>query len=169
MGCSMKAMVTPTAADALPRVQGGFTLVEVLVTVIVVAIGLLGLAGVQLAGMRSNHSAYLRTQATIAAYDLIDRMRMDPNAFNGLSFTAGSDTGNVLFDAWEEELDRIRLPAPASGNRAQVDCTTGNFCNPGHCDIAIRWNDARAEDSGLAQTGRATGAMVFRVCTRLAE
>jgi type IV pilus modification protein PilV len=66
--------------------QQGFTLIEVLVTVIIMAIGLLGVAGLQLAGMRSNHSAFLRTQATIAAYDLIDRMRADPQAFDGALF-----------------------------------------------------------------------------------
>jgi type IV pilus assembly protein PilV len=62
--------------------QYGFTLLEVLVTVIIMTIGMLGVAGLQLASMRSNHSAYLRTQATIAAYSLIDRMRADPAEFN---------------------------------------------------------------------------------------
>lgn len=40
--------------------QHGFTLLEILITVIVVAIGLLGLAGLQVTSLRYNHQAYLR-------------------------------------------------------------------------------------------------------------
>ncbi|NJM11545.1 MAG: type IV pilus modification protein PilV [Synechococcaceae cyanobacterium SM1_2_3] len=53
----------------------GFTLLEVLVTLIVLSVGLLSLAGLQVVGLRTSHSAYMRTQATIQSYDLIDRMR----------------------------------------------------------------------------------------------
>lgn len=53
----------------------GFTLLEVLVALIVMSVGLLSLAGMQVIGLRTNHSAYMRTQATIQSYDIIDRMR----------------------------------------------------------------------------------------------
>lgn len=53
----------------------GFTLLEVLIAVLVLSIGLLGLAGLQTLSLRSNHSAYLRSQATLLAYDIIDKMR----------------------------------------------------------------------------------------------
>ena len=53
----------------------GFALVEVLVAVIVLAIGLLGLAGLHATGFRDNHGAFVRTQATYAVNDLADRMR----------------------------------------------------------------------------------------------
>ena len=59
----------------LPSVQNGFTLLEILVTVIIMAIGLLGLAGLQIVSLRANNTAYLRSQAVIQAYDIIDRMR----------------------------------------------------------------------------------------------
>ena len=55
--------------------QSGFTLLEVLVTLIVLAIGLLGLAGLQVVSLRNNHGAYLRSQAIIQSYDMVDRMR----------------------------------------------------------------------------------------------
>jgi len=58
----------------------GFSLLEVLIAVVILAIGLLGLAGLQATGIRSNHSAYLRTQATLQSYDIIDRMRANSNA-----------------------------------------------------------------------------------------
>ena len=53
----------------------GFTLLEVLVALIVLSVGLLSLAGMQVIGLRTNHSAYMRTQATIQSYDIVDRMR----------------------------------------------------------------------------------------------
>jgi len=53
----------------------GFTLLEVLVAVMVLSIGLLGLASLQVNGLRFNHSAYMRTQATLLAEEIADRMR----------------------------------------------------------------------------------------------
>lgn len=53
----------------------GFTLMEVLVALAVLSIGLLGMAGMQLFSLTSNYDAYLRTQATYFAYDLIDKVR----------------------------------------------------------------------------------------------
>jgi len=53
----------------------GFTMVEVLVSVVILAIGLLGLAGLQARNLQFNYSAYERSQATLLAYDIIDRMR----------------------------------------------------------------------------------------------
>ena len=55
--------------------QGGVSLIEVLIAMLVLAIGLLGLASLQSNGLRMNQSAYLRSQASILAYDIVDRMR----------------------------------------------------------------------------------------------
>ncbi|MDZ7663690.1 type IV pilus modification protein PilV [Thiohalophilus sp.] len=64
--------------------QSGFTLIEVLVTVLILAIGFLGLAGLQLSALRNNNSAYERSQASILTYDIIDRMRANrDSALNG--------------------------------------------------------------------------------------
>ena len=65
--------------------QSGFTLLEVLVAMLVLAIGLLGLAGLMTSSMRDNLSASHRTQATWLAYDILDRMRA-----NRTSAIAGS-------------------------------------------------------------------------------
>ena len=53
----------------------GFTLMEVLVALLVLSIGLLGMAGMQVFSLSSNYDAYLRTQATFFAYELIDKVR----------------------------------------------------------------------------------------------
>ena len=52
----------------------GFSLIEVLVTVIILAIGLLGLAGLQMTSLQQNTTAYERSIASMLAYEIIDRM-----------------------------------------------------------------------------------------------
>lgn len=54
---------------------GGFTLVEVLVAVLVISIGMLGVARLVLAAVKANDSAYFRTQAANLAYSILDEMR----------------------------------------------------------------------------------------------
>ena len=55
--------------------QKGVALIEVLVTILIVLVGFMGLAGLQTMSMKNNQSAYLRTQASYLAYDIIDKMR----------------------------------------------------------------------------------------------
>jgi type IV pilus assembly protein PilV len=55
--------------------QRGYGLIEVLVALLVLSIGLLGLARLQLTGLRNTHSATLRFEAVNLAYDILDRMR----------------------------------------------------------------------------------------------
>ena len=64
---------------SLARHQHGTSLFEVLIAVLVLSIGLLGVASLQLYGLRYNQGAYLRSQATMIAYDMVDRMRSNPN------------------------------------------------------------------------------------------
>ncbi len=59
--------------------NNGFTLIEVLISMLILAIGLLGLAALQMTTLRQNLSAYHRTQATQFAYDIADRMRVNIN------------------------------------------------------------------------------------------
>src|SRR4030067_2895045 len=70
-------ILTATAV-LVRRSQGGFSLLEVLIALLVLAVGLLGLAALQNMGLRLNHQSYERTQATILIYDMIDRMRANP-------------------------------------------------------------------------------------------
>ncbi|MGH8551522.1 MAG: type IV pilus modification protein PilV [Methylococcales bacterium] len=73
----------------------GFTLVEVLVAVFVLALGLLGLSGLQVASLQNNHSAYLRSQATLLAYDMADRMRANATALAALAYDQPAATMNA--------------------------------------------------------------------------
>ena len=65
----------PAKLSLRGRNQSGFTLLEVLIALLVLAIGLLGLAALQTTGLRSNQMATSRTHATQLAYDILDRMR----------------------------------------------------------------------------------------------
>lgn len=59
------------------RPEAGFSLLEALVTLAILSVGLMGLAFLQAQGMQFNTSAYSRTQASILASDIIDRMRLN--------------------------------------------------------------------------------------------
>lgn len=78
---------TPRAAR-----QGGFSLLEALVTLAILSVGLMGLAFLQAQGMQLNTSAYARTQASILAGDILDRMRL--NTVNAASYATASFTPN---------------------------------------------------------------------------
>src|SRR5574343_439121 len=74
----------------------GFTLIEVLIAMLVLAIGLLGLATLQTYSLRSNLSAYTRGQATQLLYDMSDRMRANSSLANAT--TSSYVISNTLDD-----------------------------------------------------------------------
>lgn len=131
----------------------GFTLLEVLVAMLVLSIGLLGLAGLMAANMRNNHSAYHRSQATWLAYDLIDRIRV--NRANALleqydiAFAAptSSSTGiaKIDIDGWKATLARA-LPV-GDGFVDVVPATRA-------VSVIIRWDDSRGTSGSNAQEFR---------------
>ena len=91
----------PTLSRPLHVRQRGFSLIEILVAVVVLSIGLLGLAGLQTTSLRINQSAYMQTQAVSRAYDVIDQVRADlPNwaSYHNQNFdlSASIPNGNAL-------------------------------------------------------------------------
>jgi type IV pilus assembly protein PilV len=80
------------------RIHAGFTLLEVLVSMLIIAVGLLGMAGLQIQSLKQGQSAYYRSVATQLAYDLSDRMRGNlvgvlANEYNRTGL--GSDYGTI--------------------------------------------------------------------------
>jgi len=57
--------------------QSGVALIEVLIVFFVLGVGLLGMAALQMNSIQYNQDAYIRSQATVAAYDILDRMRLN--------------------------------------------------------------------------------------------
>ncbi len=78
------------------RIQGA-GLIEVLICLLVITLGLLGFAGLQLQSLRTNQAAQLQTRATGAAYDLIERMRANRSiaALGGYRLSSGADARPV--------------------------------------------------------------------------
>lgn len=89
------------------RRQGGFTMMEIMIALLVLSVGLLGLAGLQLSSVRANNSSFFMSQAAWYAYDLADRIRANPGAVGGGTY---------------ENLD--------TDNVAAQNCMAGGGCNP---------------------------------------
>ncbi|PKQ42851.1 MULTISPECIES: type IV pilus modification protein PilV [Pseudomonas] len=126
-----------------PQRQHGATLIEVLIAVVVLSIGLLGLAGMQATSVKSNHSAYQRSQATLFAYDLADRMRANRDAALGndylmdypASSSSHSVTGSQAAKDKAEWLNNLALQLPEGTGKVEK---TGTLVT-----IHVRWNDNR--------------------------
>lgn len=80
--------------SVVPARERGYTLIEVLVALFVTSVGLLGMAGLQVASLKQNQSAYMRSQATILAYDIVDRMRANIDAVEAGAYFAASGANN---------------------------------------------------------------------------
>ena len=104
----------------------GFTLVEVLVALVVLAVGLLGIAGLYVESLRAGRTSVYRSAAVTLASDMADRIRLNPQgAYAGAG--PGEDQGCVNgagdcepdelaqddWFRWLNDLNR-RLPAGAS-------------------------------------------------------
>lgn len=142
--------------------EAGFSLVEVLITVLVLAIGLLGLAGLQTSGLQLNHSAYQRSQATFLAYSILDRMRGSrTNARNGeydVDYGDTPATGTIPGDDvndWKQDIAAV-LPI---GDGQICRSNDGVNC-VGSGDsfiIEVRWDDNR--DGNASQTFRVVSGL----------
>ena len=71
--------------------QAGFSMMELLVAVLVMGVGVLGVTGLQLISLQNNQDALLRSEAVQLAYDILDRIRVNPGAgvpgsqYNGIA------------------------------------------------------------------------------------
>lgn len=71
--------------------QGGFGLIEVLVTLIIIAVGLLGLAGLQTRAQQAELEAYQRAQALVLLQDIAQRIRSNRQAARCYEIVAAQD------------------------------------------------------------------------------
>lgn len=118
----------------------GFTLVEALVALLALSIGLLGIAALQMTGLRANLSAAWRSQATYLAYDILDRMRA--NRTSVASYATGfgplPTPGGVAEDdliAWRANLSST---LPNGTGSVTVGGATGLTVT-----VQISWSDSR--------------------------
>lgn len=140
---------TSSPTPALKRRQRGTSLIEALVAMVVLSLGLLGLAGLQLNSMKTSQGAHLRAQAAEHAYDMLDRMRADrDNARSGdynIALTATAPTSTDL--AGSEIASWLALIADTlpqgDGAITMPDADT--------VTITIQWDDSRAGGAATEQ------------------
>ena len=99
----------------------GLTMIEVLVTLAIMSIGLLSMAAMQITGVRSINSSSIRTQATLIANDIAERMRANPAAMNN----------NDFMDISSDTIDCNTAPVPYCGeyNNGSGTITDASSCN----------------------------------------
>lgn len=125
-----------------PNSQRGISLIEVLITVLILAIGLLGLSALQLSSLKNNQSAMQRSIAVLQTYTIVEGIRADTQAAKAGDFnikldatpSKGTFAGEVL-TIWRDELSS-KLGSTAKGS---VDCS-----NKKTCTIIVQWDDSRA-------------------------
>lgn len=123
--------------------QKGFNLIEVMVSLVIFSIGLLGLAGLQQVGLAQNTTAMQRTIAMSQAYDLFDRMRNNKTTDYSLAtaastpncVTAPCNAGQIAsYDVYEWNL------AVASNLPNGVGFITGNTAS---YTVHVGWDEQR--------------------------
>ncbi len=137
-----------------PQNQRGLTLIESMVALLVISIGLLGIAAMQINSLKQNSSALWHSQAVLSAYDMADRIRANETEINNY---IGIDTESVttkdcttpcttsdLVDAdatdWSNTLSA--LPSGRGIIRRTPDVAAGQL------DVVVMWDDEGTGASG---------------------
>lgn len=137
--------------------QGGIGLVEVLIAVLILAIGLLGLASMQTNGMRMTNGSMSRSQAVFLANDIVERARA--NRINRADYVLAPDAdGNVdpcdltlAYDAtltvaqndMTEWLNSLACLLPDADASIVLDVPTNRM------DVTIEWNRSEGNDEDM--------------------
>lgn len=130
--------------------NAGFTLLEVLIAVLVLAIGMLGIAAMQATSLKNSQGSLERSQAVVASYGILDAMRANALVARGgnynmaVSCTAPTATGSLVAsdqNAWITAL-QANMGGSACG---------GINCAANVCEITVRWDDQRSTGGSTAQ------------------
>ncbi|PQJ97592.1 type IV pilus modification protein PilV [Chromatium okenii] len=136
--------------------QQGFTLLEVMISALVLSVGLLGLAALQGVSLKMSQGSYLRVQAVNLAYEIIDAMRANkPNAasYDGTwaaitgnqtfatAYSSGAAIATADLTAWRNHL--AYLPS----GTATISVTGGTMVT-----VTITWDESRLEGTGSSQS-----------------
>lgn len=132
-------------SEAIQRnAQRGVGLIEVLVSLLVLSLGMLGLAGLQLWSLKNNQGSMARSLAVVQAHSIIDAMRAErATATTGgfdIAFGPNAEVPTVspfahaALTTWLTNLETV-LGSGATGSVS---------CDGGHCTVRIRWSDQRS-------------------------
>lgn len=144
------AGVARCAGAGSPAAMRGTTLIEVLIAVLVLGVGMLGIASLQATSLRNSQSSLERSQAVIAIYAITDAMRANrTNAIAGgynIASTCTVPAGGTLVSndqgAWLQGI-QASLGAGACG---AINCAAAN------CTITVSWDDSRGTGGSDTQS-----------------
>jgi len=130
--------------------QHGFTLLEVLVAILVMALGVLGVLGLRMATLQHGGNANARVTASIQAADILDRMRANPARAAAGLYNIGLDAAEpTAFESVaDQDLQQWRraLATRLPGGTGSVAVSAA-----GVAEVSIRWTERDTNRSG-AQT-----------------
>jgi type IV pilus assembly protein PilV len=148
--------------------HNGSSLIEVLITMIVISLGLLGQAALTAQSSKANNSAFMRSQATLLAHDMIERLRLNralavAGEFSINFAAAGNDPSDSVPAGTTIQLtekrdwkSNIEQALPAGDGQVAVDGT-------GKVTITIRWSEvvkASATDGAIVPTDFSTQSFI---------
>ncbi|HET7396573.1 MAG TPA: type IV pilus modification protein PilV [Gammaproteobacteria bacterium] len=146
-----------TAIHPEKRTAAGFTLIEVLVALVILSVGLLGIAGMISVSLKSSGSTYTRTQATALTYNILDRMRANRASVSSYNIAQGTPATNASclgstanctpadianFDLYEWKQDLASQLPQGDGS-----ITTTVVNNMTQITVTVYWSDARAQQA----------------------
>jgi type IV pilus assembly protein PilV len=137
-----RKLATSRQSARILRRESGFSLIEILISVLILAIGMLGIASLQSNSLRSSQSAYESSQAVMLTYSILDAMRANrPVAGMGgydlPTFTcAPPDPGDLKQNDWNAWINALKA------NLGDSACGRIS-CSLTQCEIQVRWNDER--------------------------
>ena len=137
--------------------QAGMTLIEVLVSVLILAVGLLGAAVIQLNALKYTDSSRMTSQASFIAYDMLDRIRANSGA--DYSWSQGERAPSSTSVASVRDLDLHDFEANIAGFAGES--AKGSVAvNQREVTISISWDDSRG---AKAQGTRETFTLTSRI------
>jgi type IV pilus modification protein PilV len=117
-----------------PGSMAGFTLVEALIAMFVLAFGLLGCASLLAWSLFEGNAALRREQALVAASDLAERVRAN-----------GGVPGDAVFAEWQAQI-AAHSPLLAAPEATLTVVPPANATDLERIDVALRWFEPRAAD-----------------------
>lgn len=136
----------PGGARTGPLRQRGASLLEVLISVLILGIGMLGIAALQATALRNSQSSLEQSQAVIHTYAILDAMRVNreeavAGAYDGDFCEVPAAAGDLV------TADHSRWMQALTDSLGVGSCGTIQ-CNGDDCTITVEWNDSRASEAG---------------------
>ena len=133
---------------ALLRCQTGMTLIEVLVALLILTVGLLGAAAIQLNALKYTDSSRMISQASFIAYDMLDRIRANATADYawGRAERAPASSANASvrdLDLHDFEANILGFAGPSAKGSVAVRAN--------EVTVTISWDDRRSTDTSDAR------------------